>query len=69
MLGRLDGKMDQLLSQQSNTDRRLDNHGERLKSLESTKDKGIGIVTASRVAWGAFVGLLAFAIKFVADAH
>lgn len=59
MLGRLEGKVDALLSNQSRTDEALSNHEERITSLEANDQQKRGSRNLITVAWGVFISLLA----------
>lgn len=61
LLGRMDGKLDSLIAKQESQGRRLDNHGDRIRSLEDGRERGRGVFTATRIGWAALVGLVVFA--------
>lgn len=46
-IGRLEGKIEGFISKQAEQDKRLNNHSERLGSLEKFKAKIIGIAVAA----------------------
>lgn len=60
MLGRMDGKLDAVLSKQESVDRRLDAHSKRITSLEAVKQRGEGFLSASRLGYVGLVGVSAF---------
>ena len=49
-VGRLEGKIDLLLSNQTRHDKRLDEQDARIAALEQTRDQGKGIWSA--LSWG-----------------
>lgn len=61
MLGRMDGKLDALISKQEHQDRRLDSHSDRIKKLEDRGQRTTGFITATRLMWAGAVGLVVFA--------
>ena len=51
MFGRLEGKVDTLLSQHGGMNKRLDDHDTRITNLEKLKAQGTGMVTSIRWGW------------------
>jgi hypothetical protein len=51
MFGRLEGKVDALLSQQRADSKRLDDHETRITELERLKDRGTGALASLRWVW------------------
>ncbi len=66
MFGRLEGKVDTLLSQQAGTNKRLDDHDARLSNLETLKAQGTGFMASVRwtyVLVAAAIGTFSSEIK------
>lgn len=66
MFGRLEGKVDTLLSQQGGTNKRLDELDNRVASLETLKHKGTGFMASIRwtyVLVAAAIGTFSVEIK------
>lgn len=62
MFGRLEGKVDTLLSQQGTMNSRLDEQDERITQLENAKQQQTGFFTSIRWGWVAVAaGLTMFA--------
>lgn len=62
-LGRLDGKMDMILANQSGTNHRLDRHEDRIEKLESgnAQTKGGASVGSQLITW--FISGLALVVS------
>ncbi|WP_296084160.1 hypothetical protein [uncultured Agrobacterium sp.] len=63
MFGRLEGKVDTLLTQQGGISKRLDEHDERITKLEILKEQHTGVLSSIRWGWV----LLAAAIGVFSD--
>lgn len=63
MLGRMDGKLDALVAGQAQQDKRLDNHGDRIKALEEGRAKTAGFFSAARLAWAGVGAALVAVLK------
>ena len=59
LLGRLEGKVDALLSNQNRTEEALSDHEERLTSLEALVHQKRGVRQFVTVTWGVLIALLA----------
>lgn len=59
-LGRLEGKMDILLSNQSRQDRKTEEHERRLVELETQRHQDTGRNNTLKVLWMAFASLFGF---------
>jgi len=65
-VGRLEGKIDALLSNQNRFDKRLDEQDARIAALEQLRDKGSGVWSSLSWAWvcaSAAIALFATDIK------
>lgn len=65
MFGRLEGKVDAILSKQERTETRLDNHEKRLGSIEKDQTTRTGFFKAVNLAWLGVSGVFAIAIQYV----
>jgi hypothetical protein len=66
VFGRLEGKVDALLSQQSDNKKRLDDHDERITQLENIREQQTGFLSSIRWGWvlvAAALGMFADEIK------
>ncbi len=66
MFGRLEGKVDTLLSQQGGINKRLDDHHERISQLETLKEQQTGVLSSIRWGWvliAAAIGVFSDEIK------
>lgn len=59
MLGRLEGKVDALLSNQTRTDEALNDHEERITSIEALVQQKRGARQFIGLAWGVFIAVVA----------
>jgi hypothetical protein len=59
MLGRLEGKVDALLSNQTRTDEALSDHEERITSIEAMVQQKRGVWQFLGIAWGVLIALVA----------
>ncbi|MBA8799229.1 hypothetical protein FHW77_002968 [Agrobacterium sp. RC10-4-1] len=51
MFGRLEGKVDTLLSQQGGINKRIDDHDTRITQLENQREQQVGILSSIRWGW------------------
>ena len=51
MFGRLEGKVDTLLSQQGGINKRIDDHDMRITQLENQREQQVGILSSIRWGW------------------
>ncbi|MGP4725191.1 hypothetical protein ACSV5S_11005 [Agrobacterium deltaense] len=66
MFGRLEGKVDTLLSQQGGINKRIDDHDTRITQLENQREQQVGILSSIRWGWvlvAAVIGTFSEEIK------
>lgn len=66
LLGRVEGKVDALLSAQAHSDKRVGNLEGRIDRLETLRERGTGAVNTIKFLWvagAALVGLFAVQLK------
>lgn len=65
MLGRLEGKVDALLSNQTRTDEALNDHEERITSIEALVQQKRGARQFVGLAWGVLIAIAAIFSDFI----